>query len=49
MAPFENNAGIAASLYGAIQWGIAGLISLIISAFKSTTAVPLASVLTGIA
>jgi DHA1 family bicyclomycin/chloramphenicol resistance-like MFS transporter len=49
MAPFENNAGTAASLYGAIQWTIAGLISIAISAFKSTTAIPLAGILTGTA
>lgn len=49
IAPFESNAGTAASIYGAIQWGIAGLISVIISSFKSTTAVPLASILTGTA
>jgi len=45
MAPFENNAGSAASLYGFIQWGIAGLVSVVISLFKSKTAVPLAGIM----
>ena len=42
MAPFEKNAGSAASLYGLIQWGIAGLSSIAVSMFKSKTPVPLA-------
>lgn len=49
MAPFELEAGTAASLYGFIQWGIAGLVSIVISTFKSTSAVPLSGILTGTA
>ncbi len=45
MAPFEHNAGSAASLYGFIQWGIAGLVSVLISSFKSRTAIPLAGIM----
>lgn len=45
MAPFENNAGSAASLYGFIQWGIAGLVSVVISSFKCKTAIPLAGIM----
>lgn len=46
MAPFEKNSGSAASLYGFIQWGIAGLVSILVSLFKSNTAIPLAGILT---
>lgn len=45
MAPFTQNAGSAASLFGFVQWGIAGLVSIIIGSFKSTTAIPLASIM----
>jgi DHA1 family bicyclomycin/chloramphenicol resistance-like MFS transporter len=45
MAPFEDKAGMAASLFGALQWGIAGLTSVIISNFKNVTALPLAVVM----
>lgn len=45
MAPFTVNAGSAASLFGFFQWGIAGLVSVIIGSFKSTTAIPLASIM----
>lgn len=46
MAPFEENAGTAASLFGLIQWGIAGLSSVAVSMFKSRTPVPLAAIMT---
>lgn len=45
MAPFEDKACMAASLFGALQWGIAGLTSVIISKFKNITALPLAVVM----
>ncbi len=47
MAPFEKNAGSAASLFGFLQWGIAGLSSVIVSYFKSQTPIPLAIFLVG--
>lgn len=46
MAPFEKNAGSAASLFGLIQWGIAGLSSIVVSLFKSSTPIPLAGIMT---
>jgi DHA1 family bicyclomycin/chloramphenicol resistance-like MFS transporter len=49
MAPFEKNAGSAASLFGLIQWGIAGLSSIVVSLFKSRTPVPLAVIMTATA
>ncbi|MDP9077724.1 MAG: multidrug effflux MFS transporter [Bacteroidota bacterium] len=49
MAPFEKNAGSAASLFGLVQWGIAGLSSIAISLFKSDTPIPLAEIMTGTA
>ncbi|MFA6083457.1 multidrug effflux MFS transporter [Mucilaginibacter sp.] len=47
MAPFEKDAGSAASLFGLIQWGIAGLSSIVVSLFKSRTPIPLAGIMTG--
>jgi DHA1 family bicyclomycin/chloramphenicol resistance-like MFS transporter len=49
MAPFEENAGTAASLFGLIRWGIAGLSSIVVSIFKSSTPVPLAGIMAGTA
>lgn len=49
MAPFEKNAGSAASLFGLIQWVIAGLLSIVVSFFKSSTAIPLAGIMTATA
>lgn len=49
MAPFEKNAGSAASLYGLIQWGIAGLSSVVVSLFRSRTPIPLAAIMTATA
>lgn len=49
MAPFEENAGTAASLFGLIRWGIAGLSSIVVSIFKSNTPVPLAGIMAGTA
>lgn len=45
MAPFDKNAGSAASLFGLIQWGIAGLSSIAVSLFKSITPIPLAGIM----
>jgi len=45
MAPFEKNAGTAASLFGLLQWGIAGLSAIAVSMFKSTTPIPLAMIM----
>ena len=47
MAPFEKNGGSAASLYGAIQWGIAGLSGIGVSLFNSHSAMPLAGIMVG--
>jgi len=47
MAPFEKNAGSAASLFGFLQWGIAGLSSVVVSYFKSQTPIPLAVFMVG--
>jgi DHA1 family bicyclomycin/chloramphenicol resistance-like MFS transporter len=49
MAPFESKAGVAASLFGFLQWSIAGIVSMILGLFKSTTALPLAFIMTGTA
>lgn len=46
MAPFEQNAGTAASLFGLVQWGIAGLSGFTVSMFQSKTPVPLAIIMT---
>jgi DHA1 family bicyclomycin/chloramphenicol resistance-like MFS transporter len=46
MAPFEHNAGTAASLFGLVQWGIAGISGFAVSMFQSKTPVPLALVMT---
>ena len=45
MAPFEHNAGTAASLFGLIQWGIAGISGFAVSMFKSETPLPLALIM----
>lgn len=45
MAPFEKNTSYAASLFGLIQWGIAGLTAIIVSLFKNSTAIPLAGIM----
>ena len=45
MAPFEHNAGTAASLFGLIQWGIAGISGFAVSMFRSETPVPLAVIM----
>lgn len=47
MAPFEKNAGSAASLFGFLQWGTAGLSSVVVSYFKSQTPIPLAVFMVG--
>jgi DHA1 family bicyclomycin/chloramphenicol resistance-like MFS transporter len=49
MAPFEENAGTAASLFGLIRWGVAGLSSIVVSIFKSSSPFPLAGIMTGTA
>jgi MFS transporter, DHA1 family, multidrug resistance protein len=49
LAPFEKNAGTAASLFGLIRWGTAGLSSIVVSFFKNDTAIPLAGILAGTA
>lgn len=46
MAPFDKNAGSAASLFGLIQWGIAGISSVAVSFFKSGSPIPLAAIMT---
>lgn len=45
MEPFEKNTSYAASLFGLIQWGIAGLTAVIVSLFKNSTAIPLAGIM----
>jgi len=47
MAPFEEEAGTAASLFGLIRWGVAGLSSIVVSIFKSSTPFPLAWIMAG--
>ncbi|WP_344850070.1 multidrug effflux MFS transporter [Pedobacter jeongneungensis] len=47
MAPFDHNAGSAASLYGLFQWGIAGVISSVVSLLDSTSAVSLSLIIIG--
>jgi MFS transporter, DHA1 family, multidrug resistance protein len=49
MAPFSENAGTAASLFGLIRWGVAGISSLVVSMFKSNSAIPLAGIMAGTA
>jgi DHA1 family bicyclomycin/chloramphenicol resistance-like MFS transporter len=49
MAPFEEEAGTAASLFGLIRWGVAGFSSVVVSLFKSSSAVPLAGIMAGTA
>lgn len=45
LAPFERQTGLAASLYGSFQWGMAGGMAALLSHFKTTTAIPLATLL----
>ncbi|MBD1366258.1 multidrug effflux MFS transporter [Mucilaginibacter sp. ZT4R22] len=45
LAPFEKNAGVAASLLGASQMAIGAMVSVGISLFKSKSAVPMASII----
>jgi MFS transporter, DHA1 family, multidrug resistance protein len=49
MAPFEEEAGTAASLFGLIRWGVAGLASIVVSIFKSSSPFPLAGIMAGTA
>lgn len=49
LAPFERNAGTASSLMGALQMGIGTLASVLVSLYKSTSALPVAMVMAGAA
>lgn len=49
MAPFASRTGFAASLYGTIQWGTAGVISVILGQFKTSTPIPLAAIMSATA
>ena len=46
MAPFGDNAGSAASLFGLIRWGVAGFTAIIVGSFKSHSPLPLALIMT---
>ncbi len=41
LVPFERNAGTASALMGAVQMGIGGLVTALVSAFIKDTAVPM--------
>lgn len=47
LAPFSKNAGIAASLMGAMQMGVGALASVAVSVFANGTATPMIAVMAG--
>lgn len=45
LAPFSTNAGTAAALLGAIQMAVGTFVSIIVSTFKSHSAIPMAGIM----
>ncbi len=45
IAPFKKNAGVAASLMGALQMTIGTVVSIIVSQFKSRSSIPMAGLI----
>jgi DHA1 family bicyclomycin/chloramphenicol resistance-like MFS transporter len=49
MAPFSKNAGTAAALLGAFQMAVGTLVSVVVSMFKSRSAIPMSALMAGAA
>ncbi len=45
VALFESRTGTASSLYGLLQWGFAGIASIIVGCFKTSSGIPLAAIM----